>query len=93
MSNLPSKPRIGLLALTLELYEQLLPTLRPGRERWLREAVLPRLAAVAEVQFDGAVFARDGIEDAVRGFEAAGLDALRGAVPDLLLPASLPCPP
>ena len=36
-----SKPRIGLLALTLELYEQLLPELRAKRERWLREAVLP----------------------------------------------------
>ena len=28
------KPRIGVLALTLELYEHLLPALRQSRERW-----------------------------------------------------------
>jgi L-arabinose isomerase len=76
MTEVPSKPRIGLVALTLELYEQLLPKLREDRERWLRDAVLPKLATVAEVQFDRAVFTREGIEAAVRGFEAAGVDAL-----------------
>jgi len=76
MANKPPKPRIGLLALTLELYEQLLPTLREDRERWLRESVLPILESFAEVEFDRAVFTREGIEVAVRGFEASGVDAL-----------------
>jgi len=76
MANKPPKPRIGLLALTLELYEQLLPTLREDRERWLRQSVLPILESFAEVEFDRAVFTREGIEAAVRGFEASGVDAL-----------------
>ncbi len=76
MLEAPSKPRIGLLALTLEFYEQLLPKLREDRERWLREAVLPKLAEIAEVQFDRAVFTHEGIEAAVQRFEAAGVDAL-----------------
>ena len=70
------KPRIGVLALTLELYEHLLPALRQSRERWLRECVLPKLAPMAEVHFDRAVFSREDIEAAVRDFEAAGVDAL-----------------
>jgi L-arabinose isomerase len=73
---MPSKPRIGLVALTLELYEQLLPALREDRERWLRAEVLPRLGKFAEVQFDRAVYTREGIEAAVRSFEAGGVDAL-----------------
>lgn len=76
MTAVSPKPRIGLLALTLEFYEQLLPELRQRRERWLREAVLPHLAAFADVQFDRAVYTREGIETAVQSFEAAGLDAL-----------------
>jgi len=76
MTMAASKPRIGLLALTLELYEQLLPELRPRRERWLRETLLPKLASIADVRFDRAVFRREEIETAVAGFEAAGVDAL-----------------
>jgi hypothetical protein len=38
---------IGLLALTLEFYEHRMPQVREGRERWLREAVVPRLSAMA----------------------------------------------
>jgi L-arabinose isomerase len=76
MTAMPPKPRVGLLALTLEFYEQLLPELREKRERWLREAVLPKLTAVADVQFDRAVFTCEGIESAVQGFEAGGMDAV-----------------
>jgi L-arabinose isomerase len=76
MSTVFPKPRIGLLALTLEFYEQLLPDLRERRERWLREAVLPQLATFADVRFDRAVFTSEGIEMVVQGFEAAGVDAL-----------------
>ncbi len=76
MAAVLPRPRIGILALTLELYEQLLPELRERRERWLRGEVLLKLAAIAEVQFDRAMFLGEEIEAAVRGFEAAGVDAL-----------------
>jgi L-arabinose isomerase len=70
------KPRVGLLALTLELYETLLPDLRWRRERWLREKVLPALAGEADVQFDRAVFRAEDVRAAVAAFEAAGVDCL-----------------
>ena len=70
------RPRIGLLALTLELYETLAPDLRPEREAWLRREVIPALDAFAEVRFDGAVCRREDVDSAVAGFESAGVDAL-----------------
>ncbi len=70
------RPRIGLLALTLELYERLAPELRAGRERWLRERVLPALAPAAEVRFGRAVARRDDIDRVVAEYEAEQLDAL-----------------
>ena len=70
------RPRVGLLALTLELYESLKPDLREGREKWLRQQVLPALATVADVTFERAVYRRRDAEAAVAGFEAAGVDAL-----------------
>ena len=76
MSGPRIKPRVGLLALTLELYEKLLPDLRWQRERWLREKVLPALAAEADVQFDRAVFRREDVRAAVAAFESAGVDCL-----------------
>jgi len=72
----PAKPRVGLLALTLELYEELAPELRGSRERWLREAVLPALEPIAEVHFDRAVYRREDVDAAVAQFEHAGVDAL-----------------
>ncbi|NUQ62980.1 MAG: hypothetical protein HUU20_10850 [Pirellulales bacterium] len=71
-----TKPRVGLLALTLELYEQLAPGLRTGREEWIRRAVLPRLAAVAEVVFERAAFRAEDVQKTVAGFESAGVDAV-----------------
>lgn len=76
MQPSPSKPRIGLLALTLELYEQLAPGLRQQREAWLRSAALPALAAGAEVVFRRAICRSEDVESAVSEFEAAGVDAL-----------------
>ncbi len=70
------RPKVGLLALTLELYETLAPDLRAGREGWLRREVLPGLEPVADVTFNGALFRRRDVEEAVAGFEAAGVDAL-----------------
>jgi L-arabinose isomerase len=70
------RPKIGLLALTLELYETLLPDLRSSREGWLRRAVIPALQREADILFTRAVFRREDIEAAVAEFEAARADAL-----------------
>jgi len=70
------RPKIGLLGLSLELYETLAPGLREGRENWVRSAVLPALASHADVVFHGAVFRRDAIETEVARLEAEGADAL-----------------
>ncbi len=76
MTTGPRRPKVGLLALTLELYESLDPALRADRDRWVRESVLPALEQFADVEFDGAVFRREDVERVVGGFEAAGADAL-----------------
>jgi L-arabinose isomerase len=72
----PVRPRIGLLALTLELYEKLVPGLRESRVDWVRRAVVPALEPLAEVHFSAAVCRRESIEEAVSAFEAQRLDAL-----------------
>ena len=72
----PVRPRIGVLALTLELYETLVPELRLQREAWFREHALPALAPVAEVVFDRAVFRREDIDAQVAALESQGVDAL-----------------
>jgi len=71
-----SRPKVGLLGLTLEFYERSGPELREGRERWVREKVVPALEGVAEVRFDGAAFTREAVEARVREFEADGCDCM-----------------
>ena len=70
------RPKIGVLGLTLELYETLAPALRPSREQWVRRAVVPALSGFADVLFEGAAFTRETAEAHVAHFEAAGADAL-----------------
>jgi len=70
------RPKVGVLALSLELYESLAPGLRQGRERWLRKALLPALKPDVDVIFDGAAFTRQQVDAAVAGLERAGADAL-----------------
>jgi L-arabinose isomerase len=67
---------VGLLALTLELYEKLAPELRQDREEWVRQQVLPVLNQRAHVLFERAVFRTEDIGAVIAGFEAAGADAL-----------------
>ncbi len=76
MHTQPPKPRVGLLALTLELYEALAPQLRCGREKWLREAVLPALSSIAEIRFHQAVYRREDIDASIRQLEHEEVDAL-----------------
>ena len=49
------QPRVGLLALTLELYETLAPGLRASREAWLQRDLLAALRPHADVRFTGRV--------------------------------------
>jgi L-arabinose isomerase len=70
------RPKVGILALTLELYESLAPGLRQGRERWLRRKVIPALESAGDVLFDKAVFRRDDVEACISRLEAQGADAL-----------------
>ncbi len=70
------RPRVGLLALTLEYYETLAPELRGSREQWLRREVLPSLGEHNEVLFQGAVFRREDVDAAVARMESEGADAV-----------------
>ena len=76
MSGQGDRLKVGLLGLTLEFYEASGPEIRQGRERFVRERILPALAEVADVRFDGAVFTREDIERAVAACEADGVDVL-----------------
>lgn len=76
MSVAIPRARVGLLALTLEFYEDLAPQLRPDRERFVRERLIPSLGDAADVRFDAAAFTREQVERTVRAFEAEDLDAL-----------------
>ena len=76
MTNGNTRPKVGVLALTLELYESLAPTLRAEREAWFSGQAVPSLANVADVIFDKAVFTREDVEAQVAALEAAGADCL-----------------
>lgn len=71
-----SKPKIGILALTLEFYEQFGPELRLSREKWLRENAVPVLEKFADVEFEKAVYAAEDIAGAVSQLESGGCDIL-----------------
>jgi L-arabinose isomerase len=73
---LKRKPKIGLLALTLELYETLVPDLRTNRENWLKQEVIPKLADIADISFDRAVFTEEQISGQLLKFQAADCDAV-----------------
>ncbi|HSW44322.1 MAG TPA: hypothetical protein VLM89_01995 [Phycisphaerae bacterium] len=70
------RPKVGILGLTLEFYEQYAPALRAGRERFVREKLMPALADVADVRFDGAVFTAEAVEKIIRQYEVDGVEVL-----------------
>ncbi len=76
MTTKPLRPKVGLLALTLELYESLAPEIRKDRERWVRGEIVPLLSRKAEVIFDRAVFRADDIAATLAQFELAQVDAV-----------------
>ncbi|MBN1393874.1 MAG: hypothetical protein JW959_02500 [Pirellulales bacterium] len=75
-SSIPTKPRVGVLAVTLELYERLAPSLRREREAWFRIRAVPALESIAEVRFSNAVYRREDLEALAAEHETAGCDAL-----------------
>jgi L-arabinose isomerase len=92
MIRQPGQPRVGVLAVTLELYETLAPGLRTEREQWLRSHVFPVLATMADVRFTRAVCRREEVEATVAEYEAQDCDAiavicLTYAPSQILLPA------
>lgn len=77
MNAIPlSRPKIGILALTLELYETLTPDLRRERERWLRKEVFPVLRRDVELVFEQAVYSKEGVDGALAHFESEKVDGL-----------------
>ncbi len=70
------KPRIGLLGLTLEFYQTRAPHLKASREAFVRQRLMPALAGVADVRFDGAVYTRQTVEAALDAMAADGVDAV-----------------
>ncbi|MCL2118545.1 MAG: hypothetical protein FWH27_08990 [Planctomycetaceae bacterium] len=72
----PTRPKIGILALTLELYETLAPGVRENREQWLRRDVIPVLSRSVEVEFQSAVFSGSGIREEVNRLEQADVGAI-----------------
>lgn len=76
MSAPQRKPKLGVLALTLELYETLSPSLCAEREEWMRSQVLPALSRFADVRFDRGVCRREEVDEVVAGFERDEVDAV-----------------
>lgn len=71
-----SKPKVGILGLTLEFYETLAPQLRPDRELFVRKRLMPALAEVADLRFDQAMFTRENVDRAILDFERDGMDCI-----------------
>jgi len=66
-------PRVGLLALMLELYDQSNPDLKPNREGFAAE-LARLLGGSADVVYSGIRNTRGGVEAAVREFQAEDVD-------------------
>ncbi len=73
---LKRKPKIGLLALTLELYESLVPELRQNRENWLKQEVIPALESIADISYDKAVFTQQEVSSQILKFQSQDCDAI-----------------
>jgi L-arabinose isomerase len=76
MNSPSSRPLVGVLAVTLELYEQLAPGLRQQREQWLQTQALPALAARVEIRFTRAAYRREDVDSIVAEYETEGCDAI-----------------
>jgi L-arabinose isomerase len=71
-----TKPTVGLLVLSLGLYESLAPAIFENRRQWIENRVLPALALVANVRLPRIVYRREDIEQTVREFESTGVEGI-----------------
>ncbi len=69
------RPRIGLLGIMQELYDDMIPGITEHQAAFAR-AVAERLQTVAEVVFPGPARCREDIEARVRELTAAGVDGI-----------------
>lgn len=71
-----NQPRIGLLPLYLELYDEVLPDLRPPLEDWATRLVSRIVQRGVEVTVAPTCRVMTEVQQAVDGFEKAGIDLL-----------------
>src|SRR5262245_19025154 len=71
----PARPRIGLLGVMQELYDEMLPGITE-RQAGYAQAIGSKLSSVADVQVAPPARNRADVERTVREFEAAGVDGL-----------------
>lgn len=69
------KPKIGLLGLMTEGYEDVFPGIIERQTKYAHE-IVDRLSAVADVSFAGVGLNRDRIEEIVEEYNHAGLDGI-----------------
>jgi L-arabinose isomerase len=71
----PARPRIGLLGIMQELYDEMLPGITERQSAFARE-LAGALSDVADVEFTGAARDRRQIEERLHELEATGVDGL-----------------
>ena len=71
----PARPRIGLLGVMQELYDEMLPGITE-RQAGYAQAIGSKLSSVADVQVAPPARNREDVERTVRAFEAEGVDGL-----------------
>jgi L-arabinose isomerase len=69
------RPRLGLLAVILELYDKSNPELKPVQQQFARR-LAERLEDFADVTFPGAKNTRGGVAEAMAAFDTAGVDLI-----------------
>src|SRR5881409_2576260 len=74
-SSKRGRPRLGLLGIMQELYDEMLPGITERQEAYARD-VGAALADVADVQVAAAARNREQVEERLRELEAADLDGL-----------------
>lgn len=72
---MPTRPRIGLLGLMLELYDRAIPDLK-GRETAFADKVAAQLGSLADVTWGGIAVTREEVEARLAAFRAADVDLI-----------------
>lgn len=72
---MPVRPTLGLLGLTLELYDRAVPALKPDREQFAGR-LAERLGEAGKVVYDGIANTREQVEARLAAFEQADVDLI-----------------